>query len=189
MHTSVLIGNEAAALTSTVNRVLGSRLMDAKTGIILNDEMDDFSVPGVANGFGYQPSPYNFIHPGKRPLSSAVPTIVEKDGTVLAVCGASGGSHIITSTLQTLIRMLDFGEDPINAVSDPRAHHQLMPNVVVAEFETPQELIDGLKERGHNVTVQVEGKTTSGVSAVKKLQDGLILGAGDYRKNGMALGY
>jgi gamma-glutamyltranspeptidase/glutathione hydrolase/leukotriene-C4 hydrolase len=124
--------------------------MDAKTGIILNDEMvsyfatggvwaikwltstsqDDFSIPGVSNAFGLAPSPYNFIHPFKRPLSSSVPTIIENNGEVEFVSGASGGSRIITSTLQTLVNMMDFGMSLSEAVKDARYHHQLLPNEV-----------------------------------------------------------
>ncbi|KAF9329232.1 hypothetical protein BG006_007664, partial [Podila minutissima] len=79
----------AVALTSTVNLLFGSKLLDPKTGVILNDEMDDFSIPGRANAFGLQPSPYNYPAPGKRPLSSCVPTIVEKDGKFEMSLGGS----------------------------------------------------------------------------------------------------
>lgn len=89
----------AVALTSTVNLLFGSKLLDPKTGVILNDEMDDFSIPGRANAFGLQPSPYNYPAPGKRPLSSCVPTIVEKDGKFEMSLGGSGGSRILTAVL------------------------------------------------------------------------------------------
>ncbi|KAF9434162.1 hypothetical protein BGZ76_008470, partial [Entomortierella beljakovae] len=88
--------NMAVALTSTVNLVFGSKLLDPKTGIILNDEMDDFSIPGTPNAFGLQPSPYNFPRSGKRPLSSCVPTIIERDGQFELALGGSGGSRILT---------------------------------------------------------------------------------------------
>jgi gamma-glutamyltranspeptidase len=74
--------------------------MDPKTGVILNDEMDDFSIPGTPNAFGLQPSPFNYPEPGKRPLSSCVPTIVERDGKFELALGGSGGSRILTSVLQ-----------------------------------------------------------------------------------------
>lgn len=92
--------NMAVALTSTVNLVFGSKLLDPKTGIVLNDEMDDFSIPGTPNAFGLQPSPFNYPEPGKRPLSSCVPTIVERDGQFELSLGGSGGSRILTSVLQ-----------------------------------------------------------------------------------------
>ena len=138
----MLSDGSAVSLTSTVrelnklcscqkiNLLFGSRLMDPNTGIILNDEMDDFSIPGISNAFGLAPSPYNYIQPGKRPLSSCVPTIIEKDGKVELVVGASGGSRIITSTANVIVNVLDFGRNPLDAVSDPRAHHQLLPNLV-----------------------------------------------------------
>ncbi|KAF9970083.1 hypothetical protein BGZ65_011406, partial [Modicella reniformis] len=90
----------AVALTSTVNLIFGSKLMDPKTGIILNDEMDDFSIPGTPNSFGLYPSPFNYPEPGKRPLSSCVPTIVERDGAFELALGGSGGSRILTAVLQ-----------------------------------------------------------------------------------------
>ncbi|KAI8896724.1 gamma-glutamyltranspeptidase, partial [Globomyces pollinis-pini] len=131
MHVSVLTETgESVALTSTVNLIFGSKVMDPTTGIMLNDQMDDFSIPGVSNAFGLAPSPYNFVQPRKRPLSSSVPTIIQKDGSVVAVLGASGGSHISTSTLQVLVRMLDMNMDADDAVSSPRIHHQLLPNKV-----------------------------------------------------------
>jgi gamma-glutamyltranspeptidase/glutathione hydrolase/leukotriene-C4 hydrolase len=190
MHVSVLTKDgEACSLTSTVNLILGARIMDNSTGIILNDEMDDFSIPGVSNAFGLAPSPYNYIHPFKRPLSSSVPTIVEKDGKVIAVAGASGGSHIITSTFQTLVKMLDFGYDAYKAVHDPRGHHQLIPHNVWLEHATSKEIVDGLLERGHQVVVAGEGVSSSGVAAIKVDPNGRISGAGDARKNGMAVAY
>ena len=91
---------------------------------------DDFSIPGISNAFGLPPSPYNFVQPFKRPLSSSVPTIVEYNGEVEYVIGASGGSRIITSTLQTLINMIDFGKSAVEAEKEPRIHHQLLPNEV-----------------------------------------------------------
>lgn len=94
----------AVALTSTVNLLFGSKLLDPKTGVILNNEMDDFSIPGYANAFGLQPSPFNYPEPGKRPLSSCVPTIVERDGKFEMSLGGSGGSRILTAVLQVRLR-------------------------------------------------------------------------------------
>jgi gamma-glutamyltranspeptidase/glutathione hydrolase/leukotriene-C4 hydrolase len=90
----------AVALTSTVNLLFGSKLLEPETGVILNDEMDDFSIPGYSNAFGLRPSPYNYPEPGKRPLSSTVPTIIEKDGRFEMSLGGSGGSRILTSAVQ-----------------------------------------------------------------------------------------
>ena len=150
---------------------------------------DDFSIPGVPNAFGLPPSPYNFARPRKRPLSSSSPTIIEKDGQVIAVAGASGGSMITTATLQVLIRMLDFGEDANEAVEAPRFHHQLIPNTVWAEFELDSDLVAGLSKRGHNIGISPQGVTVTGVSAIKRLSNGVIVGSGDYRKGGDASAY
>ncbi|KAI8336767.1 gamma-glutamyltransferase [Chlamydoabsidia padenii] len=98
MHLSVVDENDGAvALTSTMNLLFGSRLMDAQTGVIFNDQMDDFSIPGVPNLFGLSPSKNNYVEPGKRPLSSITPVIVEYDNTFELVLGGSGGSLIPTS--------------------------------------------------------------------------------------------
>jgi gamma-glutamyltranspeptidase / glutathione hydrolase / leukotriene-C4 hydrolase len=188
MHVSVLTkSGEASSLTSTVNLILGSRIMDNDTGIILNDEMDDFSIPGVSNAFGLRPSPYNFIYPNKRPLSSSVPVIVERDGVVMGVGGASGGSHIITATVQTVMNLFEFGMKVGDAVVHKRGHHQLIPNYVWVEKGIEDHVVDGLIKRGHEVVIGESGM--SGVSAIKVEKDGLITGAGDGRKNGMAVGY
>eukprot|EP00842_Homolaphlyctis_polyrhiza_P005094 jgi/Hompol1/5586/HPOL_002002-RA len=181
MHLSVLNADgEAVTLTSTVNLLFGSRVMDAVTGIILNDQMDDFSIPGVSNAFGLAPSPYNFIHPGKRPLSSSVPTIFEKDGHVKAVAGASGGSHIITSTLQTLINMIDLDQDPAAAVHHPRVHHQLIPNTKI------NRQMSVLYAHCSQITWLNRGEYKSGVQAIKRLPDGTLQAASDSRKGGVA---
>ncbi|ORZ25601.1 gamma-glutamyltransferase [Absidia repens] len=100
MHLTVVDENDGVVtLTSTVNLLFGSRVMDPVTGIILNDEMDDFSIPGIPNDFGLYPAVYNYVEPGKRPLSSITPTIVESDGNFDLALGGSGGSQIITATL------------------------------------------------------------------------------------------
>ncbi|ORZ08619.1 gamma-glutamyltransferase, partial [Absidia repens] len=100
MHLSVIDENDGAvALTSTMNLLFGSRLMDPATGVIFNDQMDDFSIPGTPNMFGLSPSKNNYVAPGKRPLSSITPAIVEHDNSLELVLGGSGGSTILTSTL------------------------------------------------------------------------------------------
>ncbi|KAI8078826.1 gamma-glutamyltransferase [Halteromyces radiatus] len=100
MHLTVVDENDGVvALTSTVNLLFGSRVMDPETGIIFNDEMDDFSIPGQPNDFGLYPAVYNYVAPGKRPLSSITPTIVEQDGKFEFALGGSGGSQIATASL------------------------------------------------------------------------------------------
>jgi gamma-glutamyltranspeptidase/glutathione hydrolase/leukotriene-C4 hydrolase len=100
MHLSVADQDgSAVALTSTVNLVFGAKIMDPATGIILNNEQDDFSSPGSTNAFGFSPSRNNYVAPGKRPLSSITPTIIENErGELTMVVGGSGGSEIITAT-------------------------------------------------------------------------------------------
>ncbi|KAF1805007.1 gamma-glutamyltransferase [Mucor lusitanicus] len=133
MHLSVVDkDNGAVALTSTVNLLFGSRIMDPATGIILNDQQDDFSSAGISNAFGFSPSAANFVAPGKRPLSSVTDTIIEtKDGQLKMVVGASGGSEIITATLNTynldasgifsaVQAILRFPNGSLDAASDPR---------------------------------------------------------------------
>ncbi|KAG0264980.1 hypothetical protein BG011_005736 [Mortierella polycephala] len=179
----------AVALTSTVNLVFGSKLVDPKTGIILNDEMDDFSIPGVPNAFGLQPSPYNYPEPGKRPLSSCVPTIVEKNGKFEMALGGSGGSRILTSVLQTMLNIYNHGYNVMEAVEAPRVHHQLMPNVVDIESGYSASDIKFLSTRGHNVTVSDILLAKAEVQAVHREMDGVIYAASDSRKHGIAAGY
>ncbi|KAF9365630.1 hypothetical protein BGX34_009165 [Mortierella sp. NVP85] len=179
----------AVALTSTVNLVFGSKLMDPKTGVILNDEMDDFSIPGTPNAFGLHPSPFNYPEPGKRPLSSCVPTIVERDGKFELALGGSGGSRILTSVLQTMLNIYNHNYNVMEAVEAPRVHHQLMPNVVDIESGFASAEVRFLKTRGHNVTVSDISLAKAEVQAVMREIDGLIYAASDSRKHGVAAGY
>ena len=120
------------SLTSTVNINFGSGVMVPETGLIMNNEMNDFSIPGTSDAFGYAPSPANLIVPGKRPLSSISPVIVDfvTNGSFYFATGASGGSHIITATLQSLWHVLDQNTTVFEALAAPRFHDQLIPNQV-----------------------------------------------------------
>ena len=122
----------AISLTSTVNLLFGSQLLVPETGLIMNNEMNDFSVPGTSNAFGYVPSPANYVRPGKRPLSSITPVIVEHllNSSLYFAVGAAGGSRIITTTLQNLWHVLDQNMTSIQALETPRFHDQLIPNQV-----------------------------------------------------------
>ncbi|ORZ07500.1 gamma-glutamyltranspeptidase [Lobosporangium transversale] len=180
----------SVALTSTVNLLFGSKLMEPKTGIILNDEMDDFSIPGRANAFGLQPSPFNYPEPGKRPLSSCVPTIVEKDGKFEMSLGGSGGSRIITAVLQTMLNVYNYNQNIMDAIENPRIHHQLMPNVVDIEEGYPTSEIQFLQDViGHNVTTFNRLLAKAEVQAVMRETDGFIYASSDTRKHGIAAGY
>ena len=125
----------AVALTSTVNLGFGAHLVAGKTGIVLNDEMDDFSLqPGVPNAFGLIGNEQNAIAPRKRPLSSMTPTIAIDDaGQVRVVVGAAGGPTIITATAQVLLNVVDWKMDAQAAIEAPRIHDQWFPEVLSAE--------------------------------------------------------
>lgn len=187
-HLSVLTSdNNAVSLTSTINLPFGSWVMEPLTGIILNDEMDDFSIPNVPNFFGLMPSPYNYVRPFKRPLSSSVPVIVEHNGEVRLVVGSAGGSRIISATIQTLLNVIDFNLNVLEAISFPRIHHQLVPNKIMAEYEYHDE---GLASKGHIIDKLPHGLYLTGVSAVaKRLSDGVLEAASDWRKGGISAGY
>ncbi|ORY06461.1 gamma-glutamyltranspeptidase [Basidiobolus meristosporus CBS 931.73] len=186
-HLSVVDKNQlSVALTSTVNLYFGSQVLDLNTGVILNNEMDDFSIPGVSNAFNLPPSPNNFVAPKKRPLSSSVPTITEFNGDLELVLGASGGSRITTAVLQTLINALDFDMNLADAVEYPRLHHQLYPNLAYYEAQYPQDIQRGLSERHHNVTLMPFHAV---VQAIRRLPEGKIHAVSDPRKQGVASGY
>src|SRR4029453_17004652 len=124
----------AVAVTYTLNEWFGARVMPAGTGIILNDEMDDFTAKlGVANLYGLVQGEANAIAPGKRPLSSMSPTIVTKDGKTVMVVGTPGGSRIITAGLQTMINAIDYGMNAQEAVDMPRIHQQWLPDITNVE--------------------------------------------------------
>lgn len=160
----------AVSSTTTVNLLFGSLLMVPETGVVLNDEMNDFSIPGFHNEFGYAPSPANYVRPGKRPLSSITPVIAETShGHLAAVVGAAGGSRIISSTTQVLWHLLDRNLSAINAVAAPRFHDQLMPNQVTFEYSFDNATVASMRGRGHNVTWVREG--FSAVQAIRVLDD------------------
>jgi gamma-glutamyltranspeptidase / glutathione hydrolase len=171
----------AISLTTTVNLLFGSKLMVPETGIIMNNEMDDFSIPGSSNAFGYVPSPSNYIRPGKRPLSSISPAIVEfPDGTLYYVIGASGGSRIITSTIQNLIYVLDQNLTVPQALAQPRLHDQLRPNQVSFEYAYNNDTVAFMRARGHNVTWVAPGQ--SGAQGLRRLPNGTFEAAGEPRQ-------
>ncbi|KAH7263564.1 gamma-glutamyltranspeptidase [Fusarium tricinctum] len=172
----------AVSLTTTVNLIFGSFLMDNLTGVILNNEMNDFSIPGVPNEFGFAPAEANFIRPNKRPLSSCTPLIVsDKDNSLFAVIGAAGGSRIISATTQVAWRILTSPSWSIkDAVREPRVHNQLLPNVLLVEKKFSQYDVPSLKERGHNITWVDEG--LSSVQALTRDSDGVFEVAAEPRQ-------
>lgn len=169
----------AITLTTTVNLLFGSHLIDPATGIILNNEMNDFSIPNVSNQFGYIPSPNNYIRPGKRPLSSIAPTIVEwANGTLYFITGAAGGSRIITATILSLWNVLDRGMTTGQALQEPRFHDQLVPNEIIFEYAFDNGTTDSMNRRGHNVTWE---PALSVVNAIRVTPEGLWEAEGDPR--------
>ncbi|KAI6213720.1 hypothetical protein M3Y94_00184700 [Aphelenchoides besseyi] len=174
----------AVSVTSTINQLLGSNRISPTLGILWNDQMDDFSTPGQPNGFGFAPSPANFIAPGKKPMSSMSPAIVydKRESKVKMVVGASGGSRIISAVAQTVIRTLLFNQTVKEAVDAPRIHNQFAPYVTEYEEKTPKSLvnvlIDTYKQEGMN---QVQ-KQASVVQALVHEEDGFIHGNSDFRR-------
>lgn len=147
-------GGDATAVTSTVNGYLGAKFRSCKMGIIYNNEMDDFSTPGLANEFGLPPSAANYIKPHKRPLSSSAPVIVlDKHMNVRLVAGGSGGSIITTAVSQVIMNNLWFGMSPKDSIQQPRIHSQLIPHNIFAETRMSKAIVASLQARGHNVTV------------------------------------
>jgi gamma-glutamyltranspeptidase/glutathione hydrolase/leukotriene-C4 hydrolase len=176
----------AVALTSTVNLVFGSKFMSTSTGVIMNNEMDDFSSPNRSNAFNLPPSKANFIAPGKRPLSSMSPTIVVRDGKLFLVTGASGGSRIITATLQVILGVIAFNRGVWEAVSGPRLHHQLLPTSVYTEPGFSASIILALQKIGHKMDNMGEVGVTQ---AILQLDNGTLNAASDPRKMGVPAGY
>lgn len=173
----------AASLTTTVNLFFGSRVMVPETGVIMNDEMADFSVPNVSNIFGYYPSPANYVRPNKRSLSSTAPIMAEfANGTLFAVLGASGGSRIITTVVQNALHILDRGMSVHEALKQPRLHDQLVPNLVTFEWNYDNATIEYMRRRGHNIT---RGSAGSSAQAIR-VQDGVFEAAGEPRQNDSA---
>jgi gamma-glutamyltranspeptidase/glutathione hydrolase len=180
----------AVAITQTINLLFGSGITVPGTGILLNDEMDDFSVrPFQPNAFGLLDTRgSNAIAPGKRPLSSMTPTIVVKDGKPFMVTGSPGGPRIITATLLTILNVVDYGMDVQEAVSAPRFHHQWMPDQLLVERAVPLDVTLALRRRGHRVEVSKQD-WSSAQAIVVDPASGRHLGASDPRGDGVALGY
>ncbi|KAI0023757.1 gamma-glutamyltranspeptidase [Xylariomycetidae sp. FL0641] len=171
----------AISLTTTINLIFGSRLMVPETGVIMNDEMNDFSIPGSSNAFGYVPSAANFIRPGKRPLSSISPTIAETpDGRLYLATGAAGGSRIVTSTLQNVHHVLDQGLTVPEALARPRMHDQLEPDQVSFEYAFDNRTVAFMRSRGHNVTWVAPGESSA--QGLRLLPNGTFEAAGEPRQ-------
>jgi gamma-glutamyltranspeptidase/glutathione hydrolase len=152
-HLCVVDGEgNVVAMTSTVNLWFGAHLVAGDTGILLNDEMDDFSAqPGVPNAFGLVGAYANAIAPGKRPTSSMTPTVLTRDGQPVLCVGAAGGPTIISATVQAIVNVIDFGLDVQAAIDQPRVHAQWLPDKLLVEPDVPRDVVDALTRRGHHV--------------------------------------
>ena len=186
-HFSVADGEgNWAACTATVNTSFGSKVIIPGTGVIMNNEMDDFSIqPGVPNAFGLIGAEANAVAPGKRPLSSMSPTIVLKDGQPILAVGAAGGPTIITQTLLAIIHTIDFGKPLDEALAQPHFHHQWRPDGIRIEKKVGEKVMAELRRRGHRLQVVERMGATQAVSRVK----GKLNAAHDPRLKGKATNY
>ncbi|XP_056591764.1 glutathione hydrolase 1 proenzyme [Triplophysa dalaica] len=187
-HLSVFAEDgSAVSATSTINLYFGSKFMSNSTGIIMNNEMDDFSSPLITNNFGVPPSPNNFIVPHKRPMSSMCPAILlDKNNKVKMVVGGSGGTRITTAVAQVILNALIFNYDLKKSVVEPRIHNQLSPNVTEGEPHFDRAVLEGLAQKNH--VTEVIKSTVSVVQAIVRYSDGLRAES-DPRKGGYAAGY
>ncbi len=187
-HFSVVdrAGN-AVSVTQSNNLPFGSGIVAKGTGIVLNDEMDDFSAkPGYPNVYGLVGAEANAIAPGKRPLSSMSPTILVRSGQPALVVGSPGGPRIITAVVETIVNVVDFGMATQAAVDAPRFHHQWKPDVLMVEEGTPEGLIADLGKRGHRVVTR---RPWSSVQAITiDPESGERRGGSDSRTGGRAAG-
>jgi gamma-glutamyltranspeptidase/glutathione hydrolase len=183
-HFSVVDGSGlAVANTYTLNGGFGAKLIVPGTGVILNNEMDDFtSKVGSPNMFGLVQGPQNAIAPGKRMLSSMTPTIITKDGKLRAVVGSPGGPTITTTVAQIVMQLVDHGRSLEQAVSSTRIHHQWLPDQIWHEDSMPKETSDALAAMGHKLQgrsrighancIEVDPKSAAFVAVADVVRDG-----------------
>ena len=197
-HTTHIAAADAegnwVAITATVNTTFGSKVIIPGTGVVMNNEMDDFAAaPGVPNAFGLLGAEANSVQSEKRPLSSMSPTIVMKEGIPVMSVGAAGGPKIITQSLLAILRFIDLQEGIAQAVESPRFHHQWSPNQLLIEDTMDDAVVEKLKALGHRVRrSRVVGITqaVSRASSIMETQDRSLLHAvHDPRVPGLAQGW
>ncbi|CAI0543678.1 unnamed protein product [Linum tenue] len=206
-HLCIVDGERnAVSMTTTVNYGFGAGLLSPSTGIVINNEMGDFSAPTEISDDQLPPSPANFIEPNKRPLSSMTPIIVTKGNQLAGVLGGSGGLYIIPAIVQVFLNHFVLGMKPLHAVLSPRVYHDLIPNVVKYEnwtllcgdhIELAEERKDFLRERGHQLNANAGGAIVQLVvqslqNAINRKTDtgnntvihGMLTAVSDLRKDG-----
>lgn len=190
-HYSIVdqFGNAIAA-TTTLNGAYGSKLFVKELGFFLNNEMDDFSAkPGVPNMFGLVGAEANSIAPEKKMLSSMTPTIIEKNNKFWMTLGSPGGSTIITSVLQTLLNVKEFGMSMQDAVNAPRFHHQWLPDEILFEPHAfDSKLLDTLRVKGYPIN-EKDARVIGKVDAILKLPNGKLEGGADHRGDDATVGF
>jgi gamma-glutamyltranspeptidase/glutathione hydrolase len=191
-HFSVMDGaGMMVAFTTTLNSSYGNKIVVPETGILLNNEMNDFSIkPNTPNQFDLIGREANKIEPGKRMLSSMSPTVVTRDGKPVLITGSPGGSTIITTTLQVIVNVIDHGMNIEDAVAAPRFHHQWQPDIIMVE---PRALSPDtravLKTLGHTAFREVRfGRGIGDANSIEYV-DGVIRGIKDPRGDGAAVGW
>ncbi|MBC7804827.1 MAG: gamma-glutamyltransferase family protein, partial [Akkermansiaceae bacterium] len=193
-HYSVVDADgNAVSTTYTLNESFGSGVTAKGTGILLNNEMDDFtSKPGVPNGYGLVQGEANAIAPRKRPLSSMTPTILTKNGKLFLVVGTPGGPTIITQVLQIIVHLVDRNRSLYDAIAAPRLHQQWLPDTVDAEpFALSVDMRRALEAKGHrfSTTSVLGGRSYGNAQGILIEPDGTRVGASDPRGTGAAVGY
>ncbi len=189
-YTVVDPGGMVVSNTYTINDLYGSRVTAKGTGVLLNDEMDDFAArPGRANLFGLIQGERNKVEGGKRPLSSMTPTIVlKKDGSVWFALGARGGPRIISAVMQSVLNVIDYDMDIQEAIDAPRIHHQWLPDEILYEpYGLSPDTLSILTGYGHKITSN-PGNIASATGIMIDAK-GVRLGAIDSRSDGRAVGY
>ena len=191
-HYSVMDAEgNAVALTTTINSSFGNRIVVQGAGFLLNNEMDDFSIKeNTANQFGLLGRAANAIEPGKRMLSSMSPTIVAKDGKPYLITGSPGGSTIITTVLQVVVNVLDFGMTIEDAVALPRFHHQWQPDMIMFDpYAISPDTQTNLKTMGHQDLRSIPFGRGIGDANTILYKDDVMYGMKDPRNEGAAVGY
>lgn len=188
-HFSVVDSDgNAVSNTYTLNFAYGMGMVAEGTGVLMNNEMDDFSAKaGALNGFGLVGGDTNSVAPGARPLSSMSPTLLFKDGKLFMVTGSMGGSRIITTTLEAIVNVIDNGMNIAEAIAAPRIHHQWRPDKLILETGVSPDTIRLLEAKGQNVVV---GTTSGSTNSILVAPDGHLEAASDTRQRGtLAAGY